>query len=245
MTISTILDQLESTYGNSAGPLTVDPWEMILSENVVYLADDEVRKSALQALRKDIGGHPKDVLAAPRSRLLRISSLGGILPDHCVDKVLRAAKIAHCEFGGDLRAVLKLPLPEARKALKKFPGIGDPGAEKILLFTGTHPFLSLESNGLRVLLRLGYGEEKKGYSATYRSVQEAVEGECPEGCPWRIRATLLLRRHGQETCKRSKPRCKECPLVRQCAYAIRFGEKGDVKRSTPPKESPRRAKKRR
>jgi endonuclease III-like uncharacterized protein len=104
---------------------------------------------------------------------LKVSSLGGILPATCVDKVRDAER----EFGGDLKPVLKLPLPQAKKALEKFTGVGDLAAEKILLFTGTHPFLALESNAVRVLLRLGYGEEKKGDAATCRSVQGAAERE--------------------------------------------------------------------
>ena len=62
-------------------------------------------------------------------------------------------------------------------ALKRSPAIGDPGMTKILLFCRAFPIPALESNGLRVLVRLGYGKEKPNYSATYRLVQEAIEGE--------------------------------------------------------------------
>jgi hypothetical protein len=53
---------------------------------------------------------------------------------------------------------------EARRALQKFPGIGAPGADKILLFTKTHALPALDSNGLRVLVRLGLAKEAKSYS---------------------------------------------------------------------------------
>ena len=62
------------------------------------------------------------------------------------------------------------PLPEAQKALKKFPTIGDPSADKILLFTKTAPVAAIPSNCVHVLPRLGFGEEKKNYAASYRSV---------------------------------------------------------------------------
>ena len=45
--------------------------------------------------------------------------------------------------------------PASEKALKRFPSIGDPGAEKILLFTRSYPVMALDSNGLRVLCRVG------------------------------------------------------------------------------------------
>jgi hypothetical protein len=55
--------------------------------------------------------------------------------DVSAEKLLAIAKIAFQEFDSDLRSVLKKPLPQAKKALKRFPSIGDPAAEKILLFT--------------------------------------------------------------------------------------------------------------
>jgi endonuclease-3 len=122
------------------------------------------------------------------------------------------------EFDGDLRPVLKLPFSKAKKALQSFPGIGEPGAEKILLFTRTNAVLALESNGMRVLLRLGFGEEKKSYSTTYRLVQKAADSGLDEGYSWLIQAHLLLRRHGQELCRRSEPICDKCPLAADCGY---------------------------
>jgi endonuclease III len=105
------------------------------------------------------------------------------------------------EFEGDLRKALDLPAPQAIRALKKFPSIADPGAEKILLFTRTYPLLGLESNGLRVLLRLGFGQEYKNYSTSYRSVGEALADQIGDDCDFLIQANQLLRRHGKTLCK--------------------------------------------
>ena len=92
-------------------------------------------------------------------------------------------------------------MKQAKKALQLYPNIGEPGAEKILLFTNSYAVLGLDSNGLRVLRRIGYGQECKNYSATYRSVQEAVAGEI-----------------GQERCKLNAPLCRICAVTDLCAY---------------------------
>lgn len=218
MNLLSLVAKLKSEYGVPEPPPTTDPWEMIVWENIVYLADDGVRSRAFSELKKKVGLRPKDIRACRPESLLGIASGKGILPDNCVDKLKDAAEIAMEEWNGDLRPVLKRPLPEARKALKKFPGIGGPGAEKILLFTRTHPILAMDSNGLRVLVRVGFGKEKENYSATYKSVQEDVDAECPRDLTWLIQAHQLLRRHGQETCKRSEPLCEQCPFVRECAH---------------------------
>jgi endonuclease III len=146
------------------------------------------------------------------------AAVRGIVPDQSMAKLRRSAEIALERFGGDLRPILKWPLTRAKKALRQFPAIGEPGAEKILLFGRAYPILALESNGLRVLIRLGFGTETPNYSATYRAVQAAVEDEVVKEFSWLIKAHQLLRHHGQELCRRSRPHCRKCPLLTQCPW---------------------------
>src|SRR3984893_9830710 len=192
MTLPQVVERLQTQFGKQKPPKLDGPWEMILWENVAYLADDDRRQQAFQTLKRRIGTEPSQILSASDEALLEVTR-HGIVADQFAKKLRKCAQFALEEFDGDLRPVLKLPFPKAKKALQKFPGIGEPGAEKILLFSRTHPALALESNGLRVLLRLGFGEEKKSYSMTYRLVQKAVEEELDKGYSWLIEAHLLLR----------------------------------------------------
>src|SRR5262249_27704462 len=172
-----IISDLSVHYGPPRPPITSDPFELILLENIAYLVSDERRETAFQTLRQNAGTRPHEILTAANEDLLKAARLGGMQPERRVSRLREIALIAMNEFAGDLREPLKLPLPKAKKALQKFPSIGEPGAEKILLFTRSHPVLGLDSNGLRVLLRLGFGEEKKNYSATYRAVMAAINDE--------------------------------------------------------------------
>jgi endonuclease III len=128
--------------------------------------------------------------------------------------LLEAARLAR-ERDPDESAAL--PLREATRALQRFPGLGAPGAERVLLLAGAHPVLALDSNGLRALVRLGFAVEQPSYAATYRAVREALE--LPDDVAWLRRAHLLLRQHGRETCKRTRPRCDGCALARRCPAA--------------------------
>ena len=101
--------------------------------------------------------------------------------------------------------------------MRRFPGIGEPGAEKILLFAGRHALLAPESNGLRVLVRLGLVREEKSYAATYAAAREASR-ELPARIPALQEAHLLLQQHGRTLCRRSAPLCEACPLADGCAY---------------------------
>lgn len=217
--LPSILAALESQHGPVRPPPPRGPFEMILWENVAYLASDDRRGEAFRALKKRIGTNATDLRDAPLGLLREVVGLAGILPTDSVAKLRRAAELACAEFEGDLRAVLRLPARQASRALRRFPGIGEPGAEKILLFCGVGSVLPLDSNGLRVLVRLGYGEEKKSYAATYRNAQEAAQRELATDRGVLQRAHLLLRRHGQEVCKRSAPRCPECAVAGSCAFA--------------------------
>jgi len=213
-----IISGLHDLYGRLEPPRITDPLGIILLENVAYLLSDDRREQAFNALRERVGLTPPEILMAHDEALLEITRLGGMHPAARVEKLRRIAQIALQEFDGDFDRVLKQPLARAKRSLKKFPGIGDPGAEKILLFSRTHPILALDSNGLRVLLRLGYGEERKSYASTYRSAQDAVESELRKDFDWLIAAHQLLRRHGQELCKIKAPICSPCPLKRYCVY---------------------------
>jgi hypothetical protein len=80
-----------------------------------------------------------------------------------------------------------------------------------------HP-LPLESNGCRVLQRIGYGRAQKDYGATYRSIQEALAGQIPRDAASLTRAHLLLRYHGKVVCRNNRPLCIECSLAAECAF---------------------------
>jgi endonuclease III len=139
--------------------------------------------------------------------------------DARAEKLIESARIAIEAHGGDLDAVIRESQAAGRRALKKYPGIGAPGADKILLFRGVAPSLALESNGLRVLVRLGFGREDKSYDKTYRSVQEAAAPEIGEDLARLEALHLFLRAHGSAVCKRSKPLCGSCVFAGDCPSA--------------------------
>ena len=71
---------------------------------------------------------------------------------------------------------------------------------------------------VEVPARLWFGKAGKNYAADYRAARDILNAGLPETFEARQRAYLLLKKHGQQTCKRSKPKCEICPLTGQCAY---------------------------
>ena len=203
MTLATVVKALEKLYGTPRLRVT-DPFEMILLENASYLVDDARRAETLERLRSAVGLTPEAILKHSRDEIAAVIAGGGMKPEMRAEKVLDCARLA-----------VKSGVTE--KTLRKFPSIGEPYADRILLFNGKKVTLAPDSNALRVLLRLGYGQESKSYSTTYRSAMTAAAGELRD-VTFAQGAHVLLRRHGQEVCKRSAPRCDVCPVRAECAW---------------------------
>ena len=217
--LTEILSLLRRQHGLPSLPPARGPFELILWENACYLLPDQRRREVFEGLRVEVGLTPKAILAADPDLLLRWATRGGMRPQVRVFRWHEIARICRDQFEGDLDHILALPWAQAKKALKQFPNIGDPGAEKILMFCGTAPGLPLESNGLRVLTRVGYGREHlRNYGRMYKSVQDAIAAELPKGAARLSEAHLLLRQHGKEICRTNAPSCGDCTISALCAF---------------------------
>jgi len=220
--LTALIAALTRHHGKPRSLAPKDPFELLLWEYVGYLADDPTRATALAELRDRVGLKPAAIAAAPLPVLAAIARRGGPIAVSQRAARMKDAATTVCEtWHGRLRDALRLPCPAARKALKSFPSIGLPGADKILLLTGAQPVLALDSNALRVLLRVGYGREERSYAKSYASAQSAAMDELPKAVPVLTQAFVVLQHHGRTLCRRNHPKCPECPIRASCAFGRR------------------------
>ena len=224
-TIANLLDDLESFYGPQEPSWPTDPYLFLIWWHCGYPASDNTCAKGWASLTKSIGTTPETLLAATPEKLAAALKPGGMVPEL---RALRLKEVAMRvrdqfgdQFGGDLRTALSGPLDKARKELKKFPNIADPGADRILLFAHMAPIAAVPSNCPHVLVRILFGRERENYGVNYREAQNAIESQVPATFDARIRAYLLLKHHGQTTCKRTNPKCDECPVNTKCAFFSR------------------------
>jgi len=209
----------------------VEPYEFIVWWHCGYPPSDAACGKGWQKLNQEVGIGPDQLLRVSQAKLISALRPGGMVPELRAQRLKEVALRVKNEFAGDLRAALNGPISTARKKLKMFPGIADPGADRILLFGNLSPIAAVPSNCVHVLLRIQNGPERKSYSVNYRMAQQLIAAEVPEKFDARTRAYLLLKRHGQEVCKSSKPRCEACPLSGRCAFfAGNRGAKGNNSR---------------
>lgn len=215
-----VIARLKRHYGEPPLPPANGAFELVMWENCCYLLPDSRRAEVFEGLKQQVGMEPEKILAANREVLLALAKRGGMRPETRVFRWLEIARITAGQFGGNLdAAVRKLSHAQALRALRQFPNIGGPGAEKVLLFCGAGAGLPLEWNGSRVLLRLGFGREhRRNYGAQYKSIQEAIADQLPKNAATRAQAHLLLKQHGKTFCKDKGPDCGGCPVVEMCGY---------------------------
>jgi endonuclease III len=218
LSIAQVLDQLEAFYGVQEPHWPVDPYEFIVWWHCGYPQSEERCARGWDALKAQAGIGPSEILHAGEARLAAALKAGGMVPELRAVRLQEIARRVLNEFDGDLRQALAGPAQDARKILKHFHGIADPGADRILLFARVTPVAAVPSNCPQVLVRIVHSQERENYGVTYREAQEIIEAEVPRDFHARQRAYLLLKTHGQTICK-SKPQCDRCPIRAACAYA--------------------------
>lgn len=220
--LAKLLDKLEAFHGTQAPNWPTDPYQFLVWWHCGYPASDVVCAKGWASLQSEIGSDPEHLLAANPSKLAAALKPGGMVPELRAMRLKEIAERIQREFGGDLRAGLTgLSIAKIRAALKKFPNIADPGADRILLFGGISPVAAVPSNCPHVLLRITRGREYENYGVNYKEAQRMIADEVPVKFDARTRAYLLLKVHGQQVCKRTNPKCDSCPVAKQCAYSIR------------------------
>ena len=219
LTLTTAVARLAPLYPQ-AEPLR-DPLAILVWENIGYLIDDAKRGELFAEFKKRIGLKAAEIANAPTAVLADITARGGMHAQKRADRLKEIGALAVAACGGDVVGSLKaLPLPKARTLLKKFPSIGDPGADRIILFAGIAAEPAISTDGMRALVRLGLCAEHKNYGQTYKAAIDVLRNAGKPGAEWLERAYLVLRGHGRALCKRAAPICEPCPLDRVCAHTL-------------------------
>jgi endonuclease-3 related protein len=216
--VATILDDLESFYGPQQPTWPTDPYLFLVWWHCGYPASDAACIKGWLALNATVGTTPEALLTASPDTLAAALKPGGMVPELRAMRLKEIALRVKNECGGDLHAALHGPVNKAASLLRKFPNIAGPGADRILLFAHIAPVAAIPSNCPQVLVRIMLGLERENYNVTYNEAQNLVATNIPATFDARTRAYLLLKQHGQTLCKRTKPKCEQCPINASCAF---------------------------
>ncbi len=118
------------------------------------------------------------------------------------------------EHGGDLQALLALPLWQQREELLGIYGIGQETADSIILYGSGQPIFVIDAYTKRIFQRLGYFDEK----IEYQGMQQFFMGNLPQEAKLFNEYHALLDSLGKSTCMKNNPDCSSCPLAELCRY---------------------------
>ena len=211
--LETILTSLQKFYGALPTPLR-DPFTFFVWEVLSAHSTPRKRDTALAALKRLPALTPDAMSRAPRKKLEECVMLAGPYAENRLQALRTGVDLFR--RSPDLPAVIRGPLPAARRAIKPLPQLGDTGAHRMLLFAADHAVLPVDARVSRVGRRLGYGQAAEGFKKQSRSVQDALTAELPASVDAYRQAFLYLSHHGGATCTESDPHCQVCPLLNEC-----------------------------
>jgi len=118
------------------------------------------------------------------------------------------ALISREEPAGDLDRFFSRETLILREKLLSVKGIGPETADSILLYAAQKPVFVVDAYTYRMLTRHGLiGEE-----TDYAEMQDLFMGNLPADVKLYNEFHALIVRLGKEYCKKSRPRCQQCPL---------------------------------
>jgi endonuclease-3 related protein len=112
-------------------------------------------------------------------------------------------------YGGSLDEMFSNNLSSLREQLLAIHGIGPETADAILLYAGGLPTFVVDTYTHRVLARHGW----IGYDADYHQIKDFFESSLPADATLYNEYHALLVRVGKECCRRTAPKCENCPLA--------------------------------
>lgn len=207
------LTKLETFYGflsaPPSDPFTLFVWEVLSVHSVSKKVD-----AAFAALKRARALTPDAMWRAPQAKIEAALVLAGPY----TEQRMHALKTGVDVFrrNPNLPAIIRGPLPEARRATKPLPQLGEAGAHRMLLFAANHLVLPVDARVNRVGRRLGYGNASGEFRKSARSVQADIVAELEPTPDAFKRAYVYLSHHGASTCTETDPHCSVCPLLADC-----------------------------
>jgi endonuclease-3 related protein len=117
-------------------------------------------------------------------------------------------------FGGSLDRMFRTPTAELRQRLLEIRGIGPETADSILLYAGGHAVFVVDAYTHRILSRheIPAGRGAAAAKPEYEKTRGLIEGSLPRDARAYNEFHALIVNTGKNWCRKSKPRCSECPL---------------------------------
>lgn len=209
LTITEVIAGLEQAYGRPVWHPRYDALDELIYTVLSQNTSDVNSQRAFARLR---GRFPRweDAIDADAAAIAQAIQVGGLAQVKAPRLRQILQEILADRGSLDLAFLATLPLNEAKRWLRKLPGVGPKTAACVLLFSFKRPVLPVDTHVFRVARRLGLVNSKVSVERSHDLLEALVPQE--ELYPFHVNMV----RHGREVCHAQRPRCSICVLRHGC-----------------------------
>jgi endonuclease-3 related protein len=209
---STDVREYFQTLSKALGPMNwwpaKTPFEVIVGAILTQSTAWGNVEQALVNLRRERLLNPARMESVSERRLAQLIRPSGYFRQKA--KKLKAfVGFLRERHGGSLARMFRTPTGELRDQLLAVYGIGPETADSILLYAGGHAVFVVDAYTHRILNRHELSSGKPDYAA----VQSFFENNLPKDPTLYNEFHAQLVNVGKNWCKKSRPRCEDCPLL--------------------------------
>jgi endonuclease III related protein len=184
------------------------PFEIMVGAVLVQNTAWKNVERAIQNLRDASVMEPHALYALPPDELAEMIRPAGYFQVKA-KRLRNLLKFMIDEYDGSLDAMFLNNLSTLREQLLAIHGIGPETADAILLYAGGLPTFVVDTYTHRVLARHGW----IGYDSDYHDIKDYFETALPADANLYNEYHALLVRAGKDYCRKTAPKCEECPLA--------------------------------
>lgn len=205
--LSEVFERLLAEFGLQYWWPGDSPLEVMVGAVLVQNTAWKNVERAIANLRDEGLMEPNALFALPAEELAQLIRPAGYFQVKA-KRLRNLLKFVIEEFDGSLEAMFGRDLSTLREQLLGIHGIGPETADAILLYAGKRPTFVVDTYTHRVLARHGW----IGYEADYHEIKDYFESSLPADAALYNEYHALLVRVGKEHCRKTEPKCEECPL---------------------------------
>ena len=186
------------------------PFEVVIGAILTQSTNWGNVEMAIKNLKKERVLSPKGLHNIPQKKLEKLIKPSGYF--RAKAKKVKSF-VAHLikNHKGSLKRMFSQSIPELRAELLDVYGIGPETADSITLYAAHKPSFVVDAYTVRIGKRL-----KLFKTSNYHEIKDYFEKNFPKNVKLYNEFHALLVALGKFYCKKTKPKCTECPLVIYC-----------------------------
>lgn len=211
--LTELFEKLHVHFGPQQWWPADSPFEVIvgaiLTQNTNWTNVEKAIANLKQADALDI----ESITSLPQEKLEELIRPSGFFRQKAV-RLKHFTRVLIENYDGHLDRLFALDNDGLRTTLLALPGIGPETADSILLYAADRPSFVVDAYTHRILERLGIQQGKQNYEQTRSLFMRKLPAETDLFNEYHA----LIVQLGKQFCRKSKPRCSDCPLLSCCRF---------------------------